>query len=366
MLLLTFGLGVAVGWFGKSNSHSEAAARSSFSSNSNISQESSNRVESVQEQASSQPALSIKPAENITPPDLFREAAQARAKKTMDKMKSLEEQLQLDPFNPDLNKELAGLIEGFLTTARSYGEIPALTYLAANHPFLLQKSLDHMTQNLAEDGALKNYQRFVVGLGLNDEYRNAERYMLQKVVSGEPIDRWFAWADTNESYRIQLPETARHMLSLLPSITDSTELSIAINAIAGPGDRQRNYLSAAEEEQFQNVISPIFDSGNDMLRARAIATLSPFPRSDNDQLLLKGLNDSASIVRKQSYSHFFRNELHNLDIGTAIVANINNTDLELGERQLALWALSSKNRIPELDQVIRDLQQKLEVESAAN
>lgn len=371
-LFTIFGLGVFVGWFANGIGQGQEINSPSTSVNSSATNLSASmgvdvdlQNESAGSNASKQTAVA-----STSPPDLLQDSAQAKAQIAMDEMRLLEDKIKQDPFNTDLLNEVGVLVERYLSSSqRAWGDIPALVYLSDKHPLLLQRSLDYITQDLSQEGATEKYERFVRGLGYNEEYRNAERYMLSKVKSGESIDQWFAWTQIDH-YRdsLKLVETAEYMLSVMPSLTDATDLSIAIAGVVGPGEQSfSTYFNVSDREKFERLLTPLFDSEDEKLRMQALNTLSVVPRSDSDKLLIKAMSDPSEDVRVTSYSHFFQNEIHNRDVADAMLARINDASVDFGERELALNVLGSNNRIHDLDDVIRNLKQQFaKVDTSSN
>lgn len=369
--LAVFGIGVFVGWFAKENGprHKIDSLSTSVSSSVNNSSEPMGVVVDSQTGSAGSKASNPTIVASVSPPELVQDSAQAKAQIAMDEMKLLEERIKQDPFNTDLINEVGALVERYLSASqRAWGDIPTLVYMADKHPLLLQRSLDYMTQDLSQQGAPEKYDRFVRGLGLNEEYRGAERYMLSKVKSGEPIDQWFAWTEVfNSRNSLQLNETSEYMLSLLPSLTDSAEVRIAIEGVVGPEALPFNdKLSVSDKERFQRLLTPMFDSEDEKLREKAISTLGLVARRDSDKLLIKGMNDPSLIVREISYFHFYNNEIHNRDVADVLLSRVNDVSFEFDERELALGALTSNNRIQDLDHVIRDLQEQFEQTAASH
>ena len=166
-----------------------------------------------------------------------------------------------------------------------------------------------------------------------------EKQILERIKSGDQPSEWLRVLG---ALGVGSADSLSYLSEQLPYYSEQSDLTAAINALAGFQHGFNDYSSIAPETRRAVVsqIEPYLYDDDPKVRAAAISSLSSHPRPDREQLLISAIQDDNDLVQREAFGAILFSSIQSPALKQALFDAVRDTERSMENRLRASSALN--------------------------
>ena len=247
--------------------------------------------------------------------------------------------IQNTPHDLAIRAEFHEEIVRLLNPGNAFNQPSELSVAMRSIPGFLSAMLEHIAG--LDDRRLRSslFDGFRFHVGFGDQYQAAERYVVDRIRSGDAIEKW---AELLEIHSVMLAESFEYLTNRLPLATGPRAQEVIIKATQETSFI-RPPVTPQIKRELRDLYEPYFESPHAGVRAAAVESQLSLPRDDQPQRLIDALNDESIQVRRAALHVLYNRETREAEVIATLLRMAADEGLSLDLRASYIEAAQAAN-----------------------